>query len=77
MPLAVSRLCALARSAVRRTAGTAAAPAQRPKRGAVRLVLAALILAAVPLAGCGKKPGGVTAPQGEENDTFPRTYPSE
>lgn len=47
------------------------------RQGRGRLVLAALIVAALPLAGCGKKPGSVTAPQGEENDTFPRTYPSE
>jgi len=49
----------------------------RAARGRLALVLAALILVALPLAGCGKKPGGVTAPQGEEEDRFPRTYPSE
>ncbi|HET8726565.1 MAG TPA: hypothetical protein VFO41_03550 [Alphaproteobacteria bacterium] len=37
------------------------------------LALAALLT----LAACGKKPESVLPPQGEENDTFPRTYPSE
>jgi hypothetical protein len=28
------------------------------------------------LGGCGIKPGQVDPPQGEKNDTFPRTYPN-
>jgi hypothetical protein len=36
-----------------------------------------LLLALAPaLAGCGKKPAELQAPQGERQDTFPRTYPS-
>ncbi|MEO1249007.1 MAG: hypothetical protein AAFW76_04130 [Pseudomonadota bacterium] len=39
-------------------------------------ILALLLIAlSLGLAGCGKKPSDVTAPQGEENDTFPNTYP--
>jgi hypothetical protein len=42
-----------------------------------RLVLVLALLALVPaLASCGKKPSVLHAPQGDENDTFPRTYPS-
>lgn len=35
-----------------------------------------LCLFALGAAGCGKKPDQVLPPQGEENDRFPRTYPS-
>ena len=53
----------------------------RPRRGRNRRRLAVLVglVAAISLAaaGCGKKPDGVLPPQGEENDRFPRTYPSE
>jgi len=38
------------------------------------LVILAAVLA-LGLVGCGKKPSDVTAPQGEENDTFPNTFP--
>ena len=50
-----------------------------PSRSLRRWAVLAGLMAAVSLAvaGCGKKPDGVLAPQGEENDTFPRTYPSE
>lgn len=44
-------------------------------RRATLVALAAALLLAV--AGCGKKPAFVSPPQGEEQDRFPRTYPSE
>lgn len=41
----------------------------------VMLLLAVFALGLAPAA-CGKKPGTVSAPQGEEADRFPRTYPA-
>lgn len=44
----------------------------------LRALLISCLLAAVfflPLAACGKKPSSVDPPQGEDNDTFPLTYP--
>jgi hypothetical protein len=41
----------------------------------ISLILIAVCFA-LGAAGCGKKPDRVLAPQGEENDRFPRTYPS-
>ena len=38
-----------------------------------RLVIIALSCGL--LSACGVKPGGVDAPNGAENDNFPRTYP--
>jgi hypothetical protein len=35
-----------------------------------------LFLFSVPLGACGIKPKSVDAPQGVEEDTFPRTYPA-
>jgi hypothetical protein len=40
------------------------------------LTLTALAVV-LPLAACGKRADFVSPPQGEEADTFPRTYPSE
>jgi len=55
-------------------------PDQRPVKQALRvlrLISACLVilLALLPLAGCGKKPNQVDPPPGVENDTFPRPYP--
>jgi predicted component of type VI protein secretion system len=54
-------------------------PGERSGAKLRRLVLAAGLAAGLALvaAGCGKKPDGVLPPQGEENDAFPRSYPSE
>ena len=47
---------------------------RRPLR---MLVAALLVLAlAAPLAGCGRKPGGLLPPDGSEGENYPRTYPS-
>lgn len=35
------------------------------------------LLAAACLSGCGIKPGNVSAPQGEEKDSFPHNYPAQ
>lgn len=43
------------------------------RRISLFVIAACLALGA---AGCGKKPDQVLPPQGEENDRFPRTYPS-
>lgn len=40
-----------------------------------RYVALALVGLSLAVGACGKKPSDVTAPQGEENDTFPNTYP--
>jgi hypothetical protein len=54
------------------------APDKSRRGGGARTALLGLAAAlALGAAGCGKKPDGVLPPQGEENDTFPRTYPSE
>ena len=39
------------------------------------MALLVLAVAAITLAGCGKKPGFVDPPQGREADSFPQTYP--
>ena len=39
----------------------------------VNLFLALLVVTA--LTGCGIKPANVSAPQGEDKDTFPKVYP--
>lgn len=41
-----------------------------------RTLILLTMAAALALGGCGKKPNFVDPPQGEENDTFPRTYPT-
>jgi predicted small lipoprotein YifL len=35
-----------------------------------------ILLLSVPLAACGIKPNSVDAPQGVDQDAFPRTYPA-
>ncbi|HPD82800.1 MAG: hypothetical protein R3D88_01045 [Alphaproteobacteria bacterium] len=35
-----------------------------------------IVLLSLPVVACGIKPSSVDAPQGEENDSFPRTYPA-
>ncbi len=40
------------------------------------LLVIATAAVALTLAGCGKKPGFVDAPQGRENDRFPQGYPN-
>lgn len=39
------------------------------------IVLLLVLSLGLGLSACGKKPSDVSAPQGEENDTFPNTYP--
>ncbi len=39
-------------------------------------IIVVLIFVTLPLTACGVKPGSVDAPQGNDKDLFPRTYPS-
>ena len=39
-------------------------------------MIIALTVLSLPLSACGIKPSSVDAPQGEDKDLFPRTYPS-
>lgn len=41
----------------------------------VNLFLVLLLMTTLPLAACGIKPDKVSAPQGEDQDQFPRVYP--
>jgi hypothetical protein len=52
-------------------------PPPRPPRGEGYTPVFALLAFGfmLALAGCGKKPGHVDAPDDVENDTYPRTYP--
>jgi hypothetical protein len=45
-------------------------------RSAPTLRIATALIAAVALAGCGKKPGFVEPPQGRAADRFPGVYPN-
>ena len=45
-------------------------------RQSARALVLALLILALPLAGCGRKPDGLLPPEGSEGENFPRTYPS-
>ena len=40
-------------------------------------LLLILALTGIALSACGIKPGHLTPPKGEKNDTFPRVYPND